>query len=737
MRLLSPRIYSRLITLWIALSAGGIVMGVVLWKHLNASLEATMANARFRQQVDTVYSLLEDEETGQRGYLLTHDPQYLLPFKKAESQFDAQFDALARMTLDDDLLRRDVMELRGLAELKRAEMRKTIAARDKAGLDASIKVVETNEGKVEMDRIRELLAGMNRHRMGLFLNEGDATRNAIRRTLLTTIVSSFIGLGAGLFAFYLSRVALKQEQDARLLAEQALAASRAVKEKSSFLANMSHEIRTPMNAILGFSDLLSADLPASGKMHGYAQAIRGSACSLLQLINDVLDLSKIEAGMIELRPEPTALREITDFLQTVFVQQAAAKNLKMEFVVEAGLPQSLLLDRTRLRQILVNLLGNAVKYTDLGRIGVRLGWELDAAKRDRGTLLIEVRDTGVGIPPERLSEIFEPFVQVNSSRDKERQGTGLGLSIVKRLIQRMGGTIALESVLGEGTTFHLRIPEVSISSRLPVGGDADVLAEVDFNKLEPASLLVVDDNSVNRELLQGYFHGTHHSLSYASDGLQAVESVRNMLPDIILMDIRMPNMDGRRALEEIRKLPGAEIVPIVAVTASSMMDDEYVLRGLFAGFIRKPFTRLSLFRELSGFIPRISRRPLAAKEATDGAGDASADHPAESASRWVELAKTLRELEANVWPAVRDGGAINETKQFAHRLAGMGGAAGCAPLVSYAQALLRDADTFAVARALPRVWTTFPSSFAPWPAAKSPSPPDDPRTHPREDPCRG
>jgi signal transduction histidine kinase/CheY-like chemotaxis protein len=672
-------------------------MGVILWKHLNASLEETMATARFRLQANTLYSLLQDEENGQRGYLLTHDAQYLQPFQKDQEKFDAEFDALARTAFDDDALRKDVMDLRGMVELKRAFMSRVIAARDNAGLEASVQLVQTNEGKIEMDRIRGLLAEMNRDRRDLFFAEGDATRKAIRRTLFTTIGSSFIGLGAGLLAFYLSRVTLKQEQDARLLAEQALSASRAVKEKSSFLANMSHEIRTPMNAILGFSDLLSAELPAAGKTHGYAQAIRESACSLLQLINDVLDLSKIEAGMIELHPEPTALREITDFLQTVFAQQAATKGLKMEFVVESGLPQALLLDRTRLRQILVNLLGNAVKYTDRGRIEVRLGWELDMAKRDRGTLLIEVRDTGVGIPSERLSEIFEPFVQVSSSRDKERQGTGLGLSIVKRLIQRMGGTIALESVVGEGTTFHLRLVEVAISSRLPVNTETEGMGEVDFNQLTPANLLVVDDNSVNRELLQGYFNGTHHQVSYASDGLEAIESVRGMIPDIILMDIRMPNMDGRRALEEIRKLPGAEIVPIVAVTASSMMDDEYVLRGLFAGFIRKPFTRQSLFRELCGFIPRLPAGPGEAGSVPVRNVDLGASYPEETTLRWGELVKTLRELEATVWPAVRESGAINETKQFAHRLAGMGGAAGCLPLVHYAQGLLRDAGAYAVA----------------------------------------
>jgi CheY-like chemotaxis protein len=244
---------------------------------------------------------------------------------------------------------------------------------------------------------------------------------------------------------------------------------------------------------------------------------------------------------------------------------------------------------------------------------------------------------------------------------------------------------------------------VPISARLPAGAEAERGAEVDFDQLAPSSLLVVDDNSVNRDLLQGYFSGTHHTIRYAGDGLEAIECVRSSVPDLILMDIRMPNMDGRQALEEIRKLPGAEIVPIVAVTASSMMDDEYVLRGLFAGFIRKPFTRQSLLRELSGFIPLSGRGNGAAGGNPAGDEPPPMRHPDESVRRWRELVRTLRDLEANVWPAVRENGAINETKEFAHRLAGMGGAAGCPPLVNYAQSLLRDAETYAVARLASRL----------------------------------
>jgi signal transduction histidine kinase/CheY-like chemotaxis protein len=708
MRHLSPRFYSRLITVWIALSLGGIVIGFFFWQRLNSSLEATIGRAQLRGHVDALFSLLLDAEAGERGYLVTREDSYLQPFRRSEEQFGAKFDELARLTLNDEALLAQVHELRGLYEVKFAEMRRTLRARNEGGLSAAAKILQTNEGNVEMERIRALVERMNGSPDGHVFVRGDATREAIRRALLTTIGSSLLGLGAGLLAFYLSRVTLKQEQVARTLAEQALAASRAVQEKSDVLANMSHEIRTPMNAILGFSDLLSTDLPSAGKNRGYAKAIHESALALLQLINDILDLSKIEAGKMVLNPEPTALPEIAELLQTMFAQQAAAKGVKMEFTFEPGIPHALMIDRSRLRQILVNLLGNALKYTERGRIGVCIGWELDAEKRDRGTLRVEVSDTGIGIPPDRLNEIFQPFVQVDATRAPEKQGTGLGLSIVKRLIQRMGGAIALESTVGEGSTFRLTFPGVAISPRLPAAELADGNELIDFNDLVPFRLLVVDDNSVNRELLEGIFRESHHTLSYAADGLEAVEGVRRQIPDLVLMDIRMPRMNGRAALDEIRKIPGAEVLPIVAVTASAMTDDAYIQRGLFAGFVRKPFTRRALFRELAGYFPRQpTRKP------TNGGGPAATqDSPAAAGKpnviQWTALVDTLRGIESGLWPSVRNGGAINETRDFALRLIEVGRKAGCSPLVNYAESLVQDADTYAVSRMTTRL-NAFPA----------------------------
>jgi len=696
MRILTPRFFARLITIWIALSAGGIVLGVMLWGQLNAGLETMMENAKLRQQLDTVFSMLQDAETGQRGYLLTGDDAYLDPFYKAEAALSAQLDTLAGMSLPDESLSKRVLALRGVAALKMEEMRRTILARRRDGLSAAIGIVQNNEGKGEMDTIRRLVAQMNRTMGEPSFVQEERTRKAIRRDLFTTVGSSLLGFGAGLLAFHLFRITLEQEKDARILAEQALSSARAVREKSAFLANMSHEIRTPMNAILGFSDLLFAELPESAKTRNYARAIRESATSLLQLINDILDLSKIEAGLAELHPEPTALREVADFLQSVFAQQAAKKGLRVEFTLEPGLPHALMLDRTRLRQVLVNLVGNAIKYTERGGVETRLGWRPSPSDRTRGTLQVEVRDTGIGIPAERQQEVFEPFVRVDAARSPQAQGTGLGLSIVKRLIQRMGGTMALESRTGAGTVFRLQFPDVVISARLAECARSRDDDGVDFDELTPAKLLVVDDNSVNRELLAGYFERTHHTVCFASDGIEAVESVRRAVPDLVLMDIRMPRMDGRTALQEIHRLPGAEILPLIAVTASSLQDDEALLRGVFAGFVRKPFTRRMLFNELAAFLPA---QPPGVEDNAPG----TPEHTEEPPPEWSDLARSLEALEAGPWVSVKEGGSINEIKAFAAQLAEMGRTARCRRLASYAEALARDAEAYAVARIAARI----------------------------------
>jgi CheY-like chemotaxis protein/anti-sigma regulatory factor (Ser/Thr protein kinase) len=354
-----------------------------------------------------------------------------------------------------------------------------------------------------------------------------------------------------------------------------------------------------------------------------------------------------------------------------------------------------LLDRLRLRQVMVNLLGNAVKFTDAGCVKTRVSWQ-GRENGGTGTLLIDVEDTGIGIAADKLEEVFQPFVQADSRRTAEREGTGMGLTIVKRVTELMGGTLEVESAVGQGTIFHLRFPDVPVSGLAPVGDHAEPGGAVDFNDFAPASVLVADDNQANRALMAGIFERTHHRLHFANNGQDALDQLKVARPDVILLDIRMPVMDGRTTLAEIRKQANLASLPIIAVTASSEPSEDTELRGQFSGFIRKPFSRHTLFLALAQFLQKapvgkgLERQNL--KETFQSIPIASADQ----AAQWQELALELRRQVASEWPTLRDSLAVNETRAFAHKLFLLSEAAHCGPLAAYAATLTTFTDSYAI-----------------------------------------
>ena len=485
-----------------------------------------------------------------------------------------------------------------------------------------------------------------------------------------------------------------QERARRELVEGKLHAEQAVREKSAFLANMSHEIRSPMNAILGFSELLEPE-GLTPKQSQYVRAIRDSGASLLTLINDILDLSKLEAGKLELHPDPTDMRDSCEFLRTVFGEQVLIKSLQLQVEIAPDLPRALLVDRLRLRQVLVNLLGNAIKFTERGGVKLRVSWK-SQEDASSGTLMIDVEDTGIGIPADKLEEVFKPVVQADSRQTAEKEGSGSGLTIVKRIVDLMGGVLRVESVVGRGTVFRLQLANVPVSERLPVGDHAEPSEAVDFNDFAPATLLVADDHQANRELIAGIFEKTHHRVQFANNGQEALESLQKTKPDAVLLDIRMPVMDGRTALAEIRRCPDLASLPVIAITASGEASADPDGRSQFSGFIRKPFSRHTLFIALAPFLQRAAQKE--AKDAVSSAEmAASIPRPSpERAAQWRELTLKLRHQEADEWPNLRDSLAINGTGAFARKLLDLAQAAQCSPLASYAATLTTFADGYAI-----------------------------------------
>jgi signal transduction histidine kinase/CheY-like chemotaxis protein len=690
MRRLGNRFYKTIVVLWLTLSIGSVVLAAISWWNLSNLMAQGRQLTATRDDLAGLLKSMLDAETGTRGYVITGDTNYLEPLQNATSGIPSQFDHLVSRVGGDPVFIKKAVDLRGQMDLSLNWQQQVIATRTRS-FNKAADLINAGQGKQVMDGIRDRISELDHMRADKQSHIREQINRQVFRASLTSMAAGAAGVGAGVIAFWLSQIFLRQQKREHELMEAKLQAEHSNQEKTAFLANMSHEIRTPMNAILGFSELLQNDL-SKPRHRQYLQSIRSSADSLLLLINDILDMSKIEAGAMELRPEPTDLREICDFVRTLFSEPATKKHLKVECHVVENMPHALLLDRIRLRQILVNLVGNAVKFTDKGGVDVRVNWEKQQTS-SHVTLVIEVQDTGVGIPQDKLDAIFKPFVQAGAHREKEKQGTGLGLSIVKRLAGIMGGTVTVASVMEQGSAFHLRFPDVPISARLPASAKFASSSEVNFNELRPATLLVVDDNETNCRLIAGMFAGSHHHLYFGSSGDEAVAKARELKPDILLLDVRMPGLGGYEALDQIRKIPGLEFLPIIAVTASNLLSEDHSLKERFSGFVRKPFSQRELFDELADFLPR-HLKPETIKK-TSGSNRPETES-AELVPASKELVSRLRQLLVERWPAIRDSVAINESRAFGSELKDLGQRWQCPPLVNYAQKLLLDAENYAV-----------------------------------------
>jgi len=386
----------------------------------------------------------------------------------------------------------------------------------------------------------------------------------------------------------------RQAEELRIAKE---AAERASVAKSTFLANMSHEIRTPMNAILGFSQLMRRDKGLSEHQRQQLDIINSSGEHLLALINDVLEMSKVEAGRISTNPTAFSLQTLLDEMNSLFGLRAEAKGLDFHIVRSEDLPRFVVTDENKLRQILVNLLGNAVKFTDAGSVELRV-----AVRHEEGgglRLLVEVEDTGRGIAPEDMGRLFQYFEQVAAGREMET-GTGLGLAISREFVHLLGGEIVVESTLGVGSTFKFDIAvEQATAEAVPAGPERRHVTGL--RPGEPRyRVLVADDSPDNRELLVQLLEPIGFSVRSVSDGKAALEEYEEWRPQLILMDMRMPEVNGYEATRRIRAMPGGADVAIIGVTASVFAE---MRQGMYdAGvdeYLGKPFHESELLDKIA------------------------------------------------------------------------------------------------------------------------------------------
>jgi PAS domain S-box-containing protein len=380
-----------------------------------------------------------------------------------------------------------------------------------------------------------------------------------------------------------------------------LTAEAANREKSLFLSNMSHEIRTPLNAILGFAQILERDASLSPRQMEQIRSINRGGRHLLHLINDILDMSKIEAGMIVIKPIVFCLQDLLGDLEMMFRSRTDAAGLQLLVEQDTHLPDFICCDESRLRQVLINLIGNAVKFTEKGGVSVRARMAPDqeqpAGQKKNMRLVIEVEDSGPGISRKDLDSIFEPFRQ--SEAGAKAGGTGLGLAISRKLVEMMGGRLTVESEVSKGSCFRFDVLLEPVETLMEKEiKKPDNIVGLDLGT-GPWRILIADDIKTNRELLLSLLKPMGFDIREAENGVRAIEIFQEWAPHAVLMDMRMPVMDGYEATRRIKADPAGQDIPVIAVTASAFKESrEEILATGVSGYLRKPFRMEELYEIL-------------------------------------------------------------------------------------------------------------------------------------------
>jgi PAS domain S-box-containing protein len=450
----------------------------------------------------------------------------------------------------------------------------------------------------------------------------------------------------------------ENEKQLKIAKEEAEQMSKA---KSEFLANVSHEIRTPMNAILGFSEIL-LDKVENPKHKEQIKAIISSGRTLLSLINDILDLSKIEAGRLDFEFEPMNFNHKIAEIHQLFSPKIQQKQLALEIITSPDVPDFIFMDEVRFHQILFNIVGNAIKFTDRGY--VKIESKVSKQNNKKLELSIEIEDSGIGIPNDQLDKIFDVFTQQSGQSNRSYEGTGLGLAITKKLLEKMNGEISVKSKVGKGSTFTILFHNIEEAEGVHSPDRPSDTADKNlvFNN---CTILVVDDIDFNIQVTRQLLEYEGLNFLESNSGEKAIEMLEFEKPDLIFMDIRMHGMSGISATEIIKNRPEWKDIPVVALTASALQHDEHQIKKMFDGYIRKPASKKDLLNAVKQFLPYKTE-----KELTPLTEDILKLRLSDPANREL-IARMTAKLEdqfTQKWHSIKDTLVIFEIDEFCTEL---------------------------------------------------------------------
>jgi len=475
------------------------------------------------------------------------------------------------------------------------------------------------------------------------------------------------------------------------------AAEAANQAKSIFLANMSHEIRTPMNAILGFTEILS-NLIHDEQQLECLTAIQSSGKSLLGLINDILDLTKVEIGKLELEYVPVDVHSLFLEMKHIFTPKIKEKGINFIIEMDDTLPDMLILDEIRMRQVLLNLVGNAVKFTEKGYVKLSVHNQFPDEDRSKLDLIFSVEDTGIGIPEDQIGLIFNAFEQQKGQVYTKYGGTGLGLAITEKLINMMKGEISVTSEVGKGSVFTVKLKNIDVASVSRAELESDSSFNVDEVSFKHATILIVDDVELNRNLVNRYLEPYDFTIYEAVNGEEALECVKKNKPCLVLMDMKMPVMDGYEATKKMKEDPDTRQIPVIALTAAAMKQSEEEIKKICDGYLRKPISRVEMIRELMKFLEH------AVLEEKSGVSKEGELKPADEASietlsyKSIEnLSELVEKLESEIqpeWEELKDSFVITDISDFARQAKIISQKYNYSPFISWVNLLEKKIKTF-------------------------------------------